>query len=94
MILSKLKTYGLVIVGALLGVATIALRVLLSQNSKLRRDVETKSANLKHARKVLDADIAINEQEDTRLREAVDEIENGRSPSELTDPNRMWRDED
>lgn len=94
MILSKLKTYGLVIVGALLGVATIALRVLLSQNSKLRRDVETKSANLKHARKVLDADIAISEQEDIRLKEAKDEIRKGDAPSALTDPERLWRDED
>lgn len=94
MILSKLKTYGLVIVGALLGVATIALRVLLSQNSKLRRDVETKSANLKHARKVLDADINISEQEDIRLKEAKDEIRKGDAPSALTDPERLWRDED
>lgn len=94
MILSKLKTYGLVIVGALLGVATIALRVLLSQNSKLRRDVETKSANLKHARKVLDADINISEQEDIRLKEAKDEIRKGDAPGALTDPERLWRDED
>ena len=91
---STLKTYGLALAGALLGVLAILTRVLLSQNSRLRTKVEQKDANLKQAKKVLEADIEISEQEDTRLRDAKNEIKDGRAPGALTDPNRLWGDED
>ena len=94
MVFSKLKIYAGAAVVALLGVMLAAIKMLTSQNSRLRQKVETKSANLKHARKVLDADINISEQEDIRLKEAKDEIRKGDAPSALTDPERLWRDED
>lgn len=91
---STLKTYSLAIAGGLLGVLAIVTRVLLSQNSKLRTKVEQKDANLKKAREVLESDIAINEQEDTRLKDVKNEIKNG-SSDELTDPNDwVWDDDD
>ena len=89
--LSTLKTYALAIVGAALGAALIVLRVLLSRNSKLRQKVEKQDANLKHQRKVIEADIAVNEQEDIRLKEVRDEIDQNKPPKELKDPND-WGD--
>ena len=86
MILSKVKTYGLVIAGAAMSVLLIAVRVLTSQNSRLRREAETKDAKLKHNLAVMKSDKEVEVQTDVRLEELEKELEDGKS-SELENPN-------
>jgi len=88
--LSTLKTYATAIVATVIGVLLVAVRVLTSQNSKLRRRVETSQAHVRHAKNVLNKDKEVDEQADVHLAEVAHEIEEGKHPSELTDANADW----
>ena len=89
---SKLKTYALVIAATVGSVLLIAVRVLFGQNQKLRTENKTVKAQKKHLKKVMEQDTAIDEQADVHLAEVAKEVEDGKPPSELLDPNRMWND--
>jgi len=90
MIFSKIKTYSLVAVGAVMSVLLVVLKVVLSQNSKLRRKAEAQEARIKHTKKVMLADKEIEEQADVHLAEVTKEINDTGAPSELTNPNDGW----
>ena len=88
--LSKLKTYALVVVGAVGSVLLIALRVLSGQNRRLKAKNKRFEAQRKHTRQVMEQDIATDVQTDERLEVLAKELESGDSPSELLDPNATW----
>jgi len=88
--LSKLKTYALVAVGAVGSVLLIALRVLSGQNRRLKAKNKRFEAQRKHTRQVMEQDIATDVQTDERLEVLAKELESGDSPSELLDPNATW----
>ena len=92
MILGRLKTYAIIAGGALLSALLIAVKVLTAQNSRLRRKAETAEARVHHAKVVLQKDKEVDEQTDVHLAEVAKEVEEGKSPSELTDPNKHWTD--
>ena len=71
-------------------VLLIAVRVLASRNAKLKIDNKIAVAKEKHTRKVLEMDIAIDEQIDDHLAEVTKEIEDGKQPDELLNPNDHW----
>jgi len=88
--LSTVKTYAIATVGVFISALLIAVRVLTSQNSKLRTRVETSQARVRHAKNVLKKDSETDVQTDERLEALAKDIENGDSPSELTDANIYW----
>jgi len=90
MIWSKFKTYIIVAVGAVGSVLLIAVRVLAGRNKKLSMENKVVKKEKEHAIKVMEQDIRIDEQIDTHLAEAAKEVEEGKHPSELTDPNKEW----
>lgn len=95
MFLSSLKRYSLAIAGGVLGVLVFAVRVLMSENSRLRRKAETSEARIEHAKAVMREDAAIEEQADTHLAEVVREIEENGHTDELLDPNDwIWEDDE
>lgn len=87
MFLSKVKSFGLAIAAGVLGVLLIAVRVLLSQNSRLRRKAETADARIKHAKAVMKEDKEVEEQVDTHLAEVAREIEENGHTDKLSNPN-------
>ena len=84
---TKLKSYGIAIAGGAIAVLLIAVRVLTSQNSKLRRKAESADARIKHAKKVMQADSEADEQADTHLSDVAREVEENGHTDELSDPN-------
>ena len=91
MILGRLKTYLMVAGGAILTVLLIAVKVLTSQNSKLRVKVESAEARVKHAKKVMQADKDIDEQADAHLADIINDL----NSSELDDPDDwIWIDDE
>jgi hypothetical protein len=71
-------------------VLLIAVRVLASKNAKLKIDTKIAVAKEKHTKKVLAADIAIDEQVDEHLAEVTKEIEEGKHPDQLLNPSDHW----
>ena len=94
MILSKLKTYGLAVAGAVLGVLLIVVKVLTKRNSRLTRKLDTVQARVKHQAAVITADKEADEQEDVRLVEAKNEIKETGGSSDFRDPNRLFDNKD
>lgn len=74
--------------GLLVAGLGIAVKVLSSRNSRLRRKVETAEARVEHSKAVIRADKQADEQADVRLVEAKREIEDEGTSSELSDPNK------
>jgi hypothetical protein len=93
-LLRTMKTYGTAIVGAVISVLLIVVRVLTKKNSRLRRQAETAEARVSHAQAVMKADKEIEEQADVHLAEVAKEIEDGKPPGELTNPNDGWLHDD
>jgi hypothetical protein len=87
---STLKTYAVAIAVAAGSAMLIALRVLSGQNRRLRAKNERFEAQRKHTKQILEQDIATDVQTDERLEVLAEELENGNSPSELTNPNVTW----
>ena len=87
---SMIKTYATAIVGVVIAALLVAVRVLTSQNSRLRRKVETADARVKHAKAVLRKDKQVDEQVDIHLAEVAHEVEEGKHPSSLINPNTGW----
>lgn len=94
MILSKLQNYATAIAGVALTVLLLAVKILSSQNSKLRVRVESAKANNAHAREVLTKDISIGEQTDSHRAELIDELENTGNSSDFRDPSGLWDSSD
>ena len=90
MIWSKLKTYIIVAAGAVGSVLLIAVRVLAGRNKKISMENKTVKAEKEHAVKVMAQDILIDEQTDTHLAEVAKEVEEGKHPTELLEPNDDW----
>lgn len=84
----KLKLAAIAV--AVGSVLLIAIRVLASKNAKLKIDNKIIKAKEKHTRKVLEMDIAIDEQIDSHLAEVTKEIEDEKHPEELLNPNDHW----
>ena len=84
---STMKVWLLAIAAGAFSVLLLAVRVLATKNAKLKIDNKIAVAKEKHTRKVLAADIAIDEQIDDHLAEVTKEIEDEKHPSELLDPN-------
>ena len=89
-LLTKLKTYAIAIAGAVIGVLLIALRVLQSQNSKLRSKARKAKATEKFAHSVMEQDSKAEVEEDIRLENAVKELNKDKESSELSKPNKTW----
>ena len=89
---SKLKTYALAVAAGAFSVMLIALRVLSGQNRRLKAKNKRFEAQRKHTRRVMEQDIATDVQTDERLEILAKELEDGDSPSELSDPNVWLRD--
>jgi hypothetical protein len=90
MILQKLKTYWTAIVAVAFSALAVAVKLLSVRNRKLRQQRDQAAEGLDHAREVIENDIEVREQVDTRLAEAAQEIAAGSAPSELTNPNDDW----
>jgi len=93
-ILSKLKTYGLVAAGAVMAALVVAVKWLTVRNSRLSRRAETAEARVNHARVVDLADNEIEEQTRSRRADALKELEDTGGSSDFRDPNRLFNDDD
>ena len=94
-LLSTVKTYGIAIVAACISVLLAVVTILTKKNSRLQRRVETADARLKHAKAVIREDAKTDEQIDTRLVDAANEIRDNGVSSELEDPtNWIWEDDE
>jgi hypothetical protein len=87
MILTKLKLWAIGIGGLLIAGLLATVRVLSARNSRLSRKVENQEARLKHAKNVLIGDKEADEQADVHLSDVAHEIEEGKDPDELKNPN-------
>ncbi len=90
--ISKLKVYGLAVVGAVMSVLLIAVKILTKQNSRLRRKVSTQKAKVQHQQAVIRSDKEADEQEDVRLVELKNEIKESGGSSAFRNPNDLLRD--
>ena len=90
MILGTLKTYAIVAASAVLSVLLIAVRILLTKNAKLKVDAKIAVEKEKRTKEVMRQDILIDEQVDKHLAEVTKEIEDGKQPDELLNPNDHW----
>ena len=88
--MSTLKLWLGAIAVAVGSALLIAVRVLATKNAKLKIDNKIVKAKEKHTRKVLEADIAIDEMVDTHLAEITKEIEDEKHPDELLNPDDHW----
>ena len=87
MILSQLKVYAYAVVGVLLAGLGVAVKILTKRNSNLSRKVKTGEARIQHAKAVILSDKVADEQEDVHLAEVAKEVEEGKVPDELKNPN-------
>ena len=87
MIFTKIKLWAIGIGGLLIAGLLATVNVLSARNSRLSRKVETSEARLKHMKAVIISDSAADEQADTHLAEVTKEIEEGKDPDELKNPN-------
>ena len=90
MIFSKLKTWLLVAAASVGSVLLIAVRVLAGRNKKLSMENKVVKKEKEHAVKVMAQDILIDEQTDVHLAEVAKEVEEGKHPTELLEPNDDW----
>ena len=84
---SQIKVYAYAFVGVLLAGLGVAVKVLTARNSNLSRKVKTGEARIQHAKALILSDKAADEQEDVHLAEVAKEVEEGKAPSELKNPN-------
>jgi len=89
-VFSTVKIWLSAIAVGAFSVLLIAVRVLATKNAKLKIDNKIVKAKEKHTRKVLEADIAIDEMVDSHLAEITKEIEDEKHPDELLNPNDHW----
>ena len=87
---STMKIWLLAIAAGAFSVLLLAVRVLATKNAKLKIDNKIAVAKEKHTRKVLETDIATDEQIDAHLAEVTKEIEDEKHPDELLNPNDHW----
>jgi len=82
-----LKTYGLAILGGLVGVLALLLKLSGSRNKRLKTQAETFKAKAHHQRVVMQKDVEIEREHDTRTEEIAKEIEEKKTSKELSEPN-------
>jgi len=92
MILGTIKNYAIVVGAALLAALLFTVKILAGQNTKLRVENKIAKAKEKHVKKVMEKDREIDEQADVHLAEVAKEVEEGKHPSELTNPGEHWTD--
>jgi len=95
--LAKVKAYGFAISAALLAVLAFFVRIALLKNKvkKLKVRAESAEAQANHARVVAKADNEIEEQTTSRRVDALNEIREKNTSTELSDPNDwVWVNED
>ena len=90
---STLKTYAVAIAVTVGSALLIAVRVLSGQNRRLRAKNERMDAQRKHTKLIMEQDIATDEQADDHLAEVARQVEDGKHPSELLDPNEWVRND-
>ena len=90
MIFSKLKLWGLAIVGVVLSALVVTVKVLTKRNSQLSRRVENAEQKAKRAVIIAEADRDI-EKAKRKLR---NEIKNTGTDGAFRDPNSLWRKSD
>jgi predicted Holliday junction resolvase-like endonuclease len=87
MIFSKIKVYLYTGLGLLVSALLVAVKILTGQNSRLRREVETADARIRHTNAVMKNDIEVDRELDRRSKELTEEIEEKKKSSELENPN-------
>ena len=90
MIFSKLRLWGLAIVGAVLSALVVIVKILTKRNSHLSRRAENAEAKAKRAVIIAEADRDI-EQAKRKLR---DEIKNTSTDDAFRNPGSLWNDRD
>ena len=93
MIFTKLKLYWHAVVGAVLGVLSIAVTVLAKRNKTLKEQRDDAREHADHAVEVIIQDEEISADADARIASALRDLNDGELPEELLDPNRGWTDE-
>ena len=90
MIFSKLKLWGLAIVGAVLSALVVTVKVLTKRNSQLSRRAENAEQKAKRAVIIAEADREIEKAK----RKIRDEIKNTGTDEPFRNPNSLWNDRD
>jgi len=90
MILSKIKVYGYILLGLLVGGLTIAVKILAGKNSRLTKELETKDAKIHHAKVVEQKKQQTEVELRSRTADLAKELEEKKTSSELSDPNKDW----
>lgn len=88
LIWTKIKAYWYIALGLLVSGLAVAVKILTGQNSRLRRQVETTDAKIKHAKAVIKADVEADREYDERAEKLAEEIKKKKTSSELKDPNQ------
>ena len=89
LLFSRIKTYGLALVAAVVGVLAVIARLLWSQNSRLRHRAENAEAKARRAVVIAKKDVEIDEQSHSRRAEIIKDLDSGVSEY---DPNELFRD--
>jgi hypothetical protein len=92
MIFGKIKLYLYSAIGALVAGLLIAVKFLAGRNARLRAKNKIATAEAKHAKEVLEADIDAEIEGDIRLANALRELNDSGHTDELSNPNE-WDDE-
>lgn len=96
MIFTKLKTWLLAVAAIALSVLGLVVKILTAKNSRLRREVDTARARVKHQEAVITADNKIEEATRDKEEEIAKEIKEKGASEELNNPNdwEWYNDED
>ena len=92
MILTKMKGYLLAAWSLLLSLGTFLLTFFVMRSGKNRREKKQAEARANHAKKVMETDLHIDREHDTRTEDLLREIEKKKHSDELSRPNLDWRD--
>lgn len=84
----KIKHYLYIGLGLLVSGLLIVVKILTSQNSRLRRKVETADAKVEHAKAVMRADNEAEIQFDERTKKLAEDLEKDGTSDELKEPNK------
>ena len=87
---SGIKVYLYSAIGLLVTALLARNKYLAYRNKGLKKEAKTAQAQSKHMKAVITADVEADEQADAHLAEVAKEVEDGKHPKELTDPNSDW----
>ena len=86
-IFSGIKAYSSIAIGAVVVGLWITVKFLAGRNAKLKIENKIATARADHAKEVMEKDKDIDEQADTHLADAVNEINETGASDELSKPN-------